>query len=292
MELFTVNRILVRIRRLKWLWWSLVFLSVLGFLGYKGYLYIDKELFVADELPIYHIGPRPNDDTLRVAVIGDSWAEYHTTLECDTIFCRYARRLISKPVKCFSRGHNARITKEIYYEMFSSHTMEHSWDVDRCTQPLIEQHPDYCIIMVGINDWRLFKPDDFYVGNYRLMLNLLIQNAIRPVVMEIPDVDMKHFHDNRKFYRRWMFNALSLLTGIDDSYGSAQNYRDAMKKMLQETGLDKKVLFIPISAWNPGGFAANPEIYLDDRLHLNLDGYHVLDSCMAYDIAKDYQKRK
>ena len=292
MELYAVYRILVRIRRLKWLWWSLVLLAVLGYMGYKGYYYYDKALNVAEELPIYHIGLRPNDDTLRVAVIGDSWAEYHMTLECDTIFCRYAKRLTSRPVKCFSRGHSGIVTKEIYFEMFSNRTVEHSWEVDRCTQPLIEQHPDYCIIMAGINDWRLFKPDDFYVGNYRLMLNLLIQNGIRPVVMEMPDVDIEYFHENRKIYRRWVFNALSLLTGIDDSYSSAQVYRDTMKKMLQETGVDDKVLFIPMSAWNPGGVDANPEIYLDDRMHLNLDGYHVLDSCMAYDVVRDYQKRK
>ena len=290
MELYTVYRFLVRIIRLKWLWWSLVLLAVFGFLGYKGAFYLDKAFSVAQELPVYHIGPRPDDDTLRVAVIGDSWAEYHTSLECDTIFCRYAKRLTSRPVKCFSRGHSGKVTKEIYNEMFSNRTVEHSWEIDRCTQPLIEQHPDYCIIMAGINDWRLFKPKDFYVGNYRLILNLLIGNGIRPVIMEVPDVDIQYLNDNREFYRRWMFDALSLLTGIDDS--SVQPYRDAMRKMLQDTGLDEKVLYIPMSAWNPGGVDANPEIYLDDRLHLNLKGYHVLDSCMAYDVVKDYLKRK
>ena len=89
----------------------------------------------------------------------------------------------------------------------------------------------------------------------------------------------------------FLLRTVSLLTRTDDSYDSAQDYRDAMKKMLQESGLDDKVLFIPISAWNPGGVEANPEIFLDDRLHLNLDGYHILDSCMAYDIVKDYLKR-
>ncbi|MBQ3944272.1 MAG: SGNH/GDSL hydrolase family protein, partial [Alphaproteobacteria bacterium] len=128
-----------------------------------------------------------------------------------------------------------------------------------------------------------------YVGNYRLMLNVLIQNGIRPVVMEVPSVDMRHYNGKRTFYRRWIFNLLSLLTKIDDS--SVQDYRDAMREMLHETGLDEKVLFIPMSAWNSGGIEANPDIYLDDRLHLNLDGYHVMDSCMAYDVIKDYMKR-
>jgi hypothetical protein len=86
MELYTVYRILVRIRRLKWLWWSLALLAVLGYSCYQAYLFIDREFMVAKELPYYHVGPRHDDDTLRVAVIGDSWAEWHMTLSCDTLF--------------------------------------------------------------------------------------------------------------------------------------------------------------------------------------------------------------
>ena len=250
--------------------------------------YYEAEYGINEEYPIYEIPPKVQDDTLRVAVIGDSWAEYHMTLECDTIFCRYAKTVTSQPVKCFSRGHSAKITKEIYNEMFAEHTVEHSWERDHCVQPLIEQHPDYCIIMAGINDMRLSKPAEFYVGNYRLMLNLLIKNGIRPVVLEIPGVDLKYFHENRRFYRRWMFDIISLWTKID--YSSHQVYRDAMKQMLRENGLEDKVLFIPMTAWNPGGIDAREEIYLDDRLHLNMDGYHVLDSCMASEVVKDYQK--
>ena len=289
MKRYTVYGFLVRLRRLKWLWWSLVLLAVCLSAGFLVFFVIDREFRVAEELPYYHIGPRPNDDTLRVAVVGDSWAEYHASLECDTIFCRYARRLTSRPVKCFSRGHSGKISKEIYYEMFYDHTEEHTWDIDRCLQPLIEQHPDYCIIMAGINDMRIYRSADFYTGNYRLMLNLLIENGIRPVVLEIPSVDFEYYNGSRKFYRQWMYDVITLCTQIDDS--SSQVYRDAMRRMLKETGLDEKVLFIPMSAWNSGGIEAHPELYLDDRLHLNLDGYHVLDSCMAYDVVKDAQKR-
>ncbi len=246
----------------------------------------DFDMSVNEEYPIYDILPKHNDDTIRVIVIGDSWAEYHTTLECDTIFCRYAEMLTTQPVKCLSIGHSAKVTKEIYNEMFSERTEEHSWDRNRCSQPLINQHPDYCIIMAGINDMRLSKPVGFYIGNYRLMLNLLIKNGIRPVVLEVPGVDMKFFNGKRKYYRRWLFSLISMWTKIDDS--SIEVYRKAMRKMIQESELKNKVLFIPASAWNPGGIEANPSIYLDDRLHLNLEGYHVLDSCMATEVIKDY----
>ena len=99
MNLFSVNRILVKIRKLKWLWWSLVLFAFLGYLGREAYSFIDTEFMVAEELPFYHVGPRPDDDTLRVAVIGDNWAEFHMTLKCDTLFEQYGKRLTTKPIK-------------------------------------------------------------------------------------------------------------------------------------------------------------------------------------------------
>ena len=246
-------------------------------------------LVAGPEHPAYQIPPKHDDDTLRVAVIGDSWAEYHTTLECDTIFRRMAKRLTKKPVKCFSNGHSGKMSKEIYNEMFADRTVEHAWERNYCTQPLIEQHPDYCIVMAGINDMRLYKPIDFYTGNYRMIINLLLKNGIRPVVMEMPDVDFKSALENRSFVDQMAFRVLSWITKVD--YRSASAYREAMRNMLDETRLKDSVLFIPVDHWNPGGAFARPEIYLDDRFHLNLDGYHVIDSCMATDIINDYMKR-
>jgi hypothetical protein len=249
-----------------------------------------SSLKIGEEQPVYDIPLKHKDDTLRVAVIGDSWAEYHTTLECDTIFCRVAKGLTSIPVKCFSTGHSGKMSKEIYNEMFANRTVEHEWERQYCSQPLIEQHPDYCVVMVGINDMRMCRSVDFYVGNYLLILRFLLHHDIRPVVMEMPDVDFRLAFDNRKFYEQWVFRLLSLWTKVD--YNSAQVYRDAMRKILQQEGLKDKVLFIPESKWNPGGVDANPDIYLDDRFHLNMEGYHVLDTCMAKEIINDYKKRK
>ena len=250
--------------------------------------FADASLKAGPERPPYSIPPRHNDDTLRVAVLGDSWAEYHTTLECDTIFCRYARKLTSVPVRCFSTGHSGMPSGNIYKEMFADREVEYEWERNFCSQPLIEKHPDYCIVMAGINDMRLFKPVDYYTGNYKLILKFLLKNDIRPVVMEMPDVDFVSFNSQRSFFKQWSYKLLSIWTKIDDN--SAQTYRDAMRQMLKDEGLMGRVLFIPVTKWNPGGVAANPHIYLDDRFHLNMEGYHVLDSCMATEIVKDYKK--
>lgn len=289
MKLFTVNRFLVKIRRFKWLWWSLVLLAVLGYGGYRAYLFIDREFCVADELPFYDVGPRPDDDTLRVAVIGDSWAQYHMTLNCDTLFEQYGKRLTSKPIKCMTRGKNGAKTKDTYYYMFKSHTQEYSWMHDICTQPLLEEHPDYCVIMAGINDAWKKRPVSYYTGNYRLIIRLLLANKIRPVVMEIPDFDMENWINIHRKRQKYLYRFYSFFTGVMED--DITPFRDGLRKMLKDTGLGDSVLFIPADHWIPQNHQYSEEIYLKDHIHLNYQGYHVLDSCIVSDIINDYNKK-
>ena len=286
MELYTVYRILVRIRRLKWLWWSLVLLAVLVYSSYQAYLFIDREFCVAEELPFYHVGPRHNDDTLRVAVIGDSWAEWHMTLSCDTLFEIYGGRLTAKPIKCMTRGKGGAKSKDVYYYMFRSQTQEVSWMHDICTQPLLEEHPDYCVIMVGINDTWKKRPVSYYIGNYRLIIRLLLANDIRPVVMEIPDFAMKDWINKHR--KRYYYRICSVFTGViqDD----LTPYRNGLKDMLRETGLGDSVLFIPSDYWVPQNPQYSEDIYQQDHVHINYQGYHVLDSCIITEIIHDYRK--
>ena len=293
MELYAIYRILVRIRRLKWLWWSLVLLAVLCYGSYEAYLFIDREFFVAKELPFYKVGPRLDDDTLRVAVIGDSWAEYHMTLNCDTLFQWYGSRLTNRPIKCMTRGKGGAKTKDVYYFMFRNQTHEYSWMHDICTQPLLEEHPDYCVIMVGINDTWKKRPVSYYTGNYRLIIRLLLANHIRPVVMEIPDFEMGEWLNENRRSQRILYCFYSVFTGVfkDD----ITPFREGLKKMLKETGLEDSVLFIPADHWIPADHNYSEEIYQEDHVHINYQGYHVLDSCIISEIINDdktYGKEK
>lgn len=287
-----------KLRLVYWLFdhrWRLVMAVVLPLVLYWAYDWLagqyQDSLGVEPQHAYYDIQPaHDDDDTLRVCIIGDSWAEYHTTLACDTIFCRMARRLTRQPVKCFSTGHSGKPSRAIYTEMFADRTVEFDWERSYCSQPLIEQHPDYCVVMAGINDMRLYKPTSYYTGNYLLILRHLLHHGIRPVVMEMPDVDFELALRQRPFTEQAAFAMLSWLTKTD--YRSAPTYREAMRQMLATEGLRDSVLFIPVDHWNAGGVAARPAIYLDDRFHLNLPGYRVLDSCMATEIIRDYELRK
>ena len=289
MKRYTVYRFLVRMRRLKWLWWSSVLLAVLGYAGYHALSFLEREFGVAEEFPFYHVGSRPNDDTLRVAVIGDSWAEYHMTLNCDTLFQQYGGRLTTKPIKCMTRGKNGAKTKDVYYYMFREHTQEFSWMHDICIQPLLEQHPDYCVVMVGINDAWKKRPVSYYTGNYRLIIRLLLANNIRPVVMEIPDFDLKGWLNIHRKRQRYLYRIYSFFNGVvaDD----ITPFRNGMKEMLKDTRLADSVLFIPADHWIPQNHHYSEDIYQIDHIHLNYQGYHVLDSCIVSEIVNDYNQR-
>ena len=284
-----ISRRIVKLYRLRWRIGLVFLFPLLVYALYLSWGQMQMAFGVGPAFPIYSIPPAHQDDTIRVAVIGDSWAEYHATLQCDTIFQKVAGRLTKNPVQCFSRGHSAMMTKEIYQDMFSDRTVEHAWEKDFCTQPLLERHPDYCVVMAGINDLRKQRPPSYYTGNYQLILQVLLKNGIRPVVMEIPEVDIPYTTSHRAFYEKWASRLLSYITG--SGWGDVSIYQKAMQEMLNQTGLVDSVLFIPVSKWNPGGVFARPDLYIDDRLHLNLDGYHVIDSCMATDIMNDYRKR-
>ena len=289
MERYTVYRFLVRMRRLKWLWWSLVLLTVLSYACCRTFSFIESEFGIAEEMPFYHVGPRSNDDTLRVAVIGDSWAEWHMTLNCDTLFQQYGGRLTTKPIKCMTRGKGGAKSKDVYYYMFREYTQEFSWMHDICTQPLLEQHPDYCVVMVGINDTWKKRPVSYYAGNYRLIIRLLLANNIRPVVMEIPDFEMGEWLNIHRKRKRFLYRIYSYFNGVvaDD----ITPFRNGLKEMLKDTRLGDSVLFIPANHWIPQDHHYSEEIYQIDHIHLNYQGYHVLDSCIVSEIINDYNQR-
>lgn len=245
--------------------------------------------YVPEELPLYTIRKVHHDDTLRIAFIGDSWADYHTILSGDTMMTNAAKRIYHKPIKTVTRGKKGALSKEVYFFMYSSKTEEHSYEPDRCTQPLIEDHPDYCVIFAGINDVTYLRPTSFYAENMQLIINLLLHNNIRPVVMEIPIVDFTEPMTRKSLRDRCFYFVRSLLMGTINNKGA--DYHDAFNQMLEKKGLKDSVLYIAAKQWNPAG-STDSTMFLEDRLHMNLNGYHLLDSCIASEIIRDYISRQ
>ncbi len=264
--------------------WAMVILLLMGLSVYlPSSLYFLNNM--PEELTPYDIPKREKDDTLRILIIGDSWAEYHSNLEGDTIIDVMAKKMYRRPLKGKTRGKGFATSKDIYFYMFANKTEEHSYEPDRCTQPLIEEHPDYCVIYAGINDAILRHPSYFYTNNIRFIIELLLHNGIRPVVMEMPLFKQINGISWRPFMERTSVRLRGYAMGT--WWNDVPFYRKKLKQMLSETGLKDSVLYIPADKWNKTGYREE-NIYVEDGVHLNLDGYHRLDSCIVSEITKDY----
>ena len=270
--------------------WRVCVLLPLLIIGLIYLLCFYKDNFVpSEQLPYYSIKPRAQEDTIRVIIVGDSWAEFHANLEGDTIFEIESKKMTDIPMRSWSRGKGGALSKQIYYFMYDSLTEEHSYEQDRCTQPLIESHPDYCALYAGINDVIFKRSCHYYTENLRHMIRMLLHLGIRPVVMQIPMVDTDMAIDYKPFHKRSPYHIRAFLLGTE--FNTIQDYREAQMKMLKETKLIDSILYIPANKWDKiGGWDEN--IYISDHLHLNMYGYHVLDSCLASEILKDYLKRQ
>lgn len=248
----------------------------------------------------YYVPPTPyapyevkhhQDDTLRVIMIGDSWVYYHETLRRDSTFEDELKRVLgSKKVKVTAKGKGGTTSGEIYQRMSAERTWEMDYDLNYCAQSVIADGADYCVISAGINDARQRRGKVYYVGSYLRILRLLLSYGIRPVVMEIPDVEVDESHDGNSLYFR-LKNRICMALLKTELYG-VEDYRRTLKDSLVSTHLMDSVIYIPAASWNPDGWKDKRNIYTDDRLHLNLSGFALLDSTFAAEIVKDYRKRK
>ena len=129
----------------------------------------------------------------------------------------------------------------------------------------------------------------YYTGNYRLIIRLLLANHIRPVVMEIPDFEMGDWLNAHRRRQRFLYRIYSYFTGVVED--DITPFRNGLKKMLKDTGLGDSVLFIPVDHWIPQDHKYSEDVYQIDHVHLNYQGYHILDSCIVSEIITDYTQK-
>lgn len=239
-----------------------------------------KHLWALDTniTPLYVIKSN-SISSLRVAMIGDSWAELHHEQNMDTYFSSILKQKIGRPVHVESKGKGGEKTRGIYKLMF---------DTDEFgTKPLLSLKPDYCIISAGINDAAANLGTKQYCYYYRQILDFLLANRIRPVVLEIPNVNILHLYCGKPFKDLVVDFVRSTMTGCK-MYQYA-GYRDALYRMLVNEKLMDEVVYVSMMDWNDASPDINSNLFMSDQIHLNRRGYEKLDSCIAIAIAKDLE---
>ena len=248
---------------------SLIIILLCIYYGRVFYVYY----FPAKELKIYHT-VQHHDSILRVAYIGDSWADRHQHLSHN---CRIANMLntcLTKPAKVSSFGVSGLKSKEIYQALYKLDSFKN----------FLEEGYDYCFISAGINDCNEKMSLTYYKESMNCIIRFFLANHIHPIILEIPDYNIHNEYERQKANIKIIRNISFLInkTPLD----CKQQYRDALDELIQAHGYKDKVSIIRYKTWNNNYKNDLKELYTNDQLHLNENGYSKLDSVIAKEIIR------
>ena len=244
-------------------------IAILALFGVFVHLYYSP----AKEIKSFEI-KHHDDDTIRIAVIGDSWAFFHKhhTCKMDSII----NSKICRPVKVMSEG-ACGATSKLIYNMFVTNGNIHK---------ILKEGPNYCVIAAGVNDTHLKIGKSYYLANMRFILNFLIQNRIKPIVLEIPNYDIHKIYNEINPIKKLLRHFSMAYTG--SRMACRDDYRQALRAMIQKEFPSQSIIQIKYDDWNSDAYNDIDSLYREDRIHLNDKGYNVLDSCISIQITSNY----
>ncbi len=208
-----------------------------------------------------------NDDTIRIAYIGDSWAEYHKYFPCKINDIVQQHTQIATQTKI--SGISGLTSKNVYYSIFRNDSV----------RKVIEWGPNYCFVVAGINDTDRKMGKLYYKENMRLIISFLLDHHIIPIILEIPDYDIKYSFKRRNRLTKLKYIASMIITW--SKMDCIESYRQELKNLIEEENWHNMIIYISKRKWNPDGYKDSQGIYDEGRMHLNLKGYQKLDSCIA-----------
>lgn len=212
-----------------------------------------------------------SSDTLNIAFIGDSWALLHRNHSC--LIDKILEDSLNQTVKIYSYGLSGMTSKMIYENMFNNEDFKHF---------LQKRNYKYCYISAGINDTNMKMSVSYYKISMDYIIQLLIDNHIRPIIQEIPDYDITSTFYRQRFIKRLFLHFSSWIT--NSPIDCKQLFREALDDLIIEKGYADNVSIIRYKSWNKDKSKDWNSLYLEDRMHLNAKGYAVLDSAIAMDI--------
>ena len=257
----------------------IVIVSLLAIIFVSLYYYLRwKPLWSYEEprviYPITHL----HDDTLRIVMIGDSWVG----MRMDTLNNLFQKRLSAisgRPVILKSKGKGGEKSRGIYQLMFEENGLG--------SKLLFTSGVDYCVVIAGINDSAANLGKKQFTHHMRLILDFLLKNDVRPILIEIPNVNIWNVYGGKPIKDLVVDFTRSLMTGCRVYH--FPEYREALRLMLEDSQLLDSVIIVPMNSWNGKDYDLNKQLFLDDQIHLNCQGYLKLDSCIMNAIIRDLQ---
>ena len=241
---------------------SIIILALSALIGIRGYSYYSP---AKERVPYQTI--QHDDDTLRIAFIGDSWAYMHKSHSCQ--LSTMIEKKIHRPVIVKSHGICGLTGKEIYEAFFENNSYKE----------FMMYGFDYCIISAGINDTYKKMSVNYYKKSMDCIIRFLLANHIRPIILEIPDYNIEKSYERQTSLRK-ILRQLSMFIN-DTPLDCKQLFRESLDELIKEKGYEHKVSIIRYKEWNANYDEDLKTLYVGDGMHLNEDSYANLDSSIA-----------
>ena len=243
----------------------LLLMSIIGIMTFAFYRYYGPPSMR------HYSTTQHNDDTLRIAYIGDSWAAMHN--DYNGRMAAIIEDSLQRPVIVKSYGICGLTSKEIYNHLFE----------DQKLKAFMEQGYDYCFISAGINDTYKKMSTTYYKKSMDGIFIFMTTNHIHPIILEIPDYDILKAYDRQKKSKK-ILRQLSMFVN-NTPLDCKQLFRESLNELIREKGYEQKINIIRYKEWNANYKEDLNKLYTGDGMHLNDNGYAVLDSCIISLIA-------
>jgi len=244
------------------------------FLIFASWYFYDRFSY-AKPLPMYSVS-KAKDSVLTIGIIGDSWVfekKLDSFLKSDLLKNTVNARIIS----C---GHPGAKTKIIYQNLFADNLSANS------SKFIIENRPDYCIVVTGVNDAIAQIDDQNYAYHVQQIIKTLLHYKIKPLVVSMPQFGVGETINDLDYFSKTR-NTLTAHYNNDGELNSIETYRKALLQDLLVSQLKDSIILINFDKITPD-YSKNPEYYLNAS-HLNAKGNQQLSRVISNELIKQIQ---
>ena len=244
-------------------------------LTFSWYL-IDRFSYSKD-LPFYSITVN-NDTTLTIGIIGDSWVaggKLDSVIHIGLLEKGFENKILSS-------GHPGAKSKLIYQNLFEEKENEHS------SKFLIENSPDYCIVIAGVNDAVGQVGANFYSHHIVLIIKTLLHYNIKPIIVNLPEFGIKETINEMGFIKRERNKVFAKFTngGLIDNINT---YRKTLNEELATENLKDKIIQVDFDNVC-SDYNEHKELYAGFS-HLNKQGNEKLAKVIVNELTKEITTR-
>jgi hypothetical protein len=256
-----------KLRKVRIITAGIITITILIFAGY----YIHRFSY-SKNLPFYPM-TTGRDTSLTIGIIGDSWVDEK---RLDTVLhdLLLANGINSRII---SAAHPGARSNLIYEDLYKDSNLKYS------SKFIIENHPEYCVVVTGVNDAATQIGGHFYAYYVKQIARTLLHYGIKPLIVSMPEFGIEKATGRLSLFSRTKY----ILSSYMNNHGNIDNiktYRKDLVEELESAHLKDSITMIDFDEVCVD-FEKNPEYY-ENPSHLSNLGNEKLCQIINNDIVK------